>query len=293
MIWIESTNLASSLNSTFANKINLGDEGAPAPVSAAPVKEVVKKSTSSKKADTAPAPKPNARSNKKPAATGNEAAFRNRDNGRAANRSKPVDAPAAAANKRSRGPRADKHSNTGKVDTDKKVHKGWGDDKKKADDEAAGEEIAKEEIAEDAAEESSPAEEVDNSLTLEQYLESLKVNSVDSSDRQVRKANEGADDKWKTANELSRKEQESFVAASKSKTVRSKERKEKVFIDFEPVLGPSTSERPARRGGDRRFNNGGRRESNRGGRGGAQRGARKPTAAVNISNPDEFPVLGA
>jgi hypothetical protein len=261
----------------------------------------VKKTTSSKKTDAAPAPRAGARSHKKPAATGNEAAFRDRNAGRAANRAKPTE-PASGDNKnrRAKNPRPDRHSQTGKTDTEKKVHKGWGDDKKKADDEAAGEEIAKEEAAADAAEEATATEEVDNSLTLEQYLEELKVKSAETeTERSIRKANEGVDDsKWKTS-ALEHKEQESFVPATKSKVLKSKAKKEKVLIDFEPILGAPSSERSERRGGNDRGPRGGDRRNARGGngpRGGAARGGRKPAASsqsVNISNTDEFPVLGA
>ncbi|KAF5102063.1 hypothetical protein D0Z00_000523 [Geotrichum galactomycetum] len=278
----------------------MGDDETPR-VSAGPVREVVKKTTTSKKADAAPAPRAGARSHKKPAATGNEAAFRDRNAGRAANRSKPTE-PASGDNKnrRAKNPRPDRHSQTGKTDSEKKVHKGWGDDKKKADDEAAGEEIAKEEAAADAAEEAAAPEEVDNSLTLEQYLEELKIKSAETeTERSIRKANEGADDsKWKTS-ALEHKEQESFVPATKSKVLKSKAKKEKVIIDFEPVLGSPSSERSERRGGNDRGPRGGDRRNARGGngpRGGAARGARKPAApsqSVNISNTDEFPVLGA
>lgn len=262
----------------------------------------MKKTTSSKKADAAPAPRASARSNKKPAATGNEAAFRDRNAGRAANRAKTTE-PASGDNKnrRSKNPRPDRHSQTGKTDSEKKVHKGWGDDKKKADDEAAGEEIAKEEASAEAAEEAAAVEEVDTSVTLEQYLEELKIKSAETeTERTVRKANEGVDDsKWKTS-ALEHKEQESFVPASKAKVLKSKTKKEKVFIDFEPILGAPSSERSERRGNDRGSRNGDRRgpRGGNGSRGGASRGGRKPAAAaptqsVNISNTDEFPVLGA
>ena len=259
----------------------------------------MKKPTSSKKTDAAPAPRPARSNNKKPAATGNEAAFRDRNAGRASNRTKSTEAaaPGAGANRRQKNPRPDRHSQTGKVDSEKKVHKGWGDDAKKAEDEAAAETIAKADADEAAAEEAAPVEEVDHSVTLDKYLEDLKIKAAETeADRQIRKPNEGSDDtKWKTANALDRKEQESFVPSTKTKVLRSKAKKEKVIIDVEPVFASPSSGRPERSGrGERR--GGDRRGAPRGGRGERRGGDRKSAAdnkPVNITNPDEFPVLGA
>lgn len=290
-----------SLNRGLCTTTNsLGDdtEEAPAPsVSAGPVREVVKKNTSSKKSDAAPAPRAARSSNKKPAATGNEAAFQDRNVGRSANRSKPTDAPAPA--RRQKNPRPDRHSQTGKVDTAKKVHQGWGDDNKKADDEAAGETIAKADAEVAAAEEAAPVEEVDTSVTLEQYLEELKIKAAEAdAEKQIRKPNEGADEgKWKTTNALDKKEQEAFVAASKTKSLKTKAKKEKVLLEIAATFAPPTSGRPERSGRGERSDRGDRRGAPRGGRG-DRRGDRKSgastasKAAVKM-NPDDFPVLGA
>lgn len=290
----------------------LGDDAEETPrVSSGPVREVVKQTTSSKKADAAPAPRAGGRAgnnnnNKKPAPTGNEAAFKDRNAGRSANRSKPTDGPAPSNNnnRRQKNPRPDRHSQTGKVDTAKKVHQGWGDDNKKAEDEAAGEKIAKDEAAAAAEEEATPVEEPDTSVTLEQYLEELKIKAAEAdAEKQLRKPNEGADDaKWKTTNALDKKDQEAFFAASKAKTLKTKSKKEKVLLEIDATFAPPSSGRPERseRSGrdDRR---GGRASGPRGGRAGRGPSDRKnagPSSAskaksVNIANPDDFPVLGA
>lgn len=297
--------------------VSLGDDNEESSIPrqvAGPVRDVLKKPTSSKKTDTVPAPRP-ARSSagaKKPAAAGSEAAFKDRSAGRDANRKKSTDAPAAGsagANRRQKNPRPDRHSQTGKVDTAKKVQQGWGDDNKKAEDEAAGETIAKVDAAEAAAEDATPIEEPDLSVTLEQYLEDLKIKAAETeADIQIRKPNEGAEGKWKTTSVLDKKEQEAFVASTKTKVLRSKAKKEKVLIEVEPVFASPSSGRPERSGGDRRGGDrgdrserrggdrGDRRGAPRGGRGDRRGGDRKPAPAakaVNITSADEFPVLGA
>ncbi|ANB12977.1 Stm1p [Sugiyamaella lignohabitans] len=276
----------------------LDDEDSPSvPVSSGPVKEVVKNTTSSKKADAAPARANPARAtgNKKPL-SGNEAALKDKNVGRANNRSRggaEGETPRSKTNNR----RFDRHSQTGKTDSDKKVNKAWGDDKKKLDDEAAAESIAKEDATEAESAEAAPAEEeADNTKTLEEYYAELNAKNAElNASRSARKANEGVEDaKWANANEV-KKSDEELVPEARSKAVRTKTRKEKTIIEADVSFsGPARpannrgdrSERPARggaRNGPRRNN---ANNNNQGrGRAGAQ-------AKVNITSQADFPTLG-
>jgi len=302
----------------------LGDD-VEEPVAATPKADVVRKSTSSKKSDEAPA-KANAKPSRKPQPTGNEAALKDKNVGRQVNRSKGDDSvkpsPAAvAAARKSTGPaRPDRHSQTGKTDTEKKVTKGWGDNRKKLQDEAAGETIAKEDAV-DAADESEAAgnveiDEVDNTKTLDEYFAELNTQnaSLNNISRSARKPNDGADDKWKNASELKHEDETAqLLEASKAKTLRQKNRKEKQILEANLTFASPRSERSERpersgRGGSERGGSS-RGGSSRGGRGGSERGGnynnsnprrsarpgppRSSAPAVNILNKDEFPTLGA
>ena len=79
----------------------------------APSREVVKKNTSSKKSDAAPASADPAKAKKKKSPTGNEAALKNK------NFNKDVAPPQSTATKHSKKP-LDRHSRTGKTDSKKK-----------------------------------------------------------------------------------------------------------------------------------------------------------------------------
>lgn len=179
------------------------------------------------------------------------------------------------------------------------MNKGWGDNRKQAQEEASAENIAKADEKADASEDAESAEvveESDNTKTLEEYMEEVRAKTASLNVRHERKPNEGSDDsKWQNAAELV-KEEVAFVPATKTKTVRSKTKKEKQILEADLSFeAPQQS-----RGGDRGDRRGPRRGGNdrRGGRGGNNArsgkpaGARRP-APVNVTNPDEFPTLGA
>lgn len=82
----------------------------------APSREVVKKNTSSKKSDAAPASADPAKAKKKKSPTGNEAALKNK------NFNKDVAPPQSTATKHSKKP-FDRHSRTGKTDSKRNCNK--------------------------------------------------------------------------------------------------------------------------------------------------------------------------
>lgn len=198
------------------------EEVAPAPMP----KEIVKKTTSSKKADVAPASADPARAKKnKKVVTGNEAALKDKAN------NKSVPAPAGGA-KREKKP-FDRHSRTGKTDSKKKVSQGWGDDRREADDEAAGLADANAEIAAEIKDEpAAPA-----GKSLKEYLaEQQQLEGALGVKTAVRKANEGAEDKW-TSFDVIQKETLSFVEATSGKKIRQRAPKEKKLLDFTASFG--------------------------------------------------------
>lgn len=197
------------------------DEPAPVPMP----KEIVKKTTSSKKADVAPASADpaKAKKNKKPL-TSNEAALKDKTN------NKSVAGPVGGA-KREKKP-FDRHSRTGKTDSKKKVAQGWGDDRREIDDETAGLADANAEIASEVKEEpAAPAgKSLKEYLAEQEQLESLnKANAA-------RKANEGAESKW-TSFDVIQKETQDFVGATSSKKVRQRAPKEKKLLDITTSFG--------------------------------------------------------
>lgn len=188
-------------------------------------KEIVKKTTSSKKADAAPASADpaKAKKNKKPL-TGNEAALKEKAN------NKSVAAPTGGAKREKKS--FDRHSRTGKTDSKKKVAQGWGDDRREADDEAAGLADAAAEIAAEAKEEAAPA-----GKSLKEYLaEKEQLESALGNRAASRKANEGSEDKW-TSFDVIQKETSAFIEATSSKKVRQRAPKEKKTLDFTSTFG--------------------------------------------------------
>ncbi|KAA8911899.1 hypothetical protein TRICI_003692 [Trichomonascus ciferrii] len=258
------------------------------------VPEVVKKNTSSKKTDSAPAKAdPKRASNKKQSVGGNEAAFRDKGVGRANNRAKGAPEDTARRNPKGSGSRPDRKSQMDRRDTDKQVKKGWGDDKKQLDEEAAAASIARDdELQEDA--DKTGEQQVDNTMTLEEYFAQLSTKNADlSKTRSVRKPNEGVDDsKWANAEEVHRTE-EAFFESQKQKSLRQKQRKEKQTLEPTLTFVSEREQRPAR-GGAR----GGARGNARGGARGGNKQSSKPRAGdrskttVNINNTEEFPTLG-
>ncbi|KAJ1951855.1 hypothetical protein EC988_003871, partial [Linderina pennispora] len=152
----------------------------------------------------------------------------------------------------------DRHSGTGLVDSEKKEKQGWlGDDKATVED---GEKAA-EQAKKDGQETATPApEEVEEDVkTLEDYLKERATVSVDT-DREIRKANEAGVDKkqLKEAVQFSREEDVFFAPVATQKSRKSKNQKEKVFVDIEQRFvdeqrrGAFRGGRGGQRGGDRR-----------------------------------------
>lgn len=144
-------------------------------------------------------------------------------------------------------------------------------------DEQAGEALAKADQKDDAAEadaEVAEPEPEDNSKSYEEYLAELaeKKLALGSGVPEARKPNEGSkqNKKWQTAKELSKEEEEDFVAASAGKAKRERERKQKQVIDIDQRF----VEAPERSGGRGGFRGGrGRGDGpSRGGRGEGFRG---------------------
>lgn len=202
-------------------------------------KEIVKKNTSSKKADVPPpsADPAKARKNKK-TPTSNEAALKNKTDNKA------VPGPADTPAKHEKKP-FDRRSRSGKTDSKKKVKQGWGDDKKELDYEAKGEADAEAELAEEAKQ--APAAPAGKSL--QEYLaEKQQAQAEFGGARVIRKANEGSEAKWTSA-EVIQKEQANFIEGSSSKKYKQKAGKEKKLLEFDAVFADEKPKFTERKGG--------------------------------------------
>lgn len=202
------------------------DDTVPAPLP----KEIVKATTSSKKADVPPpsADPAKAKKNKK-APTGNDAALKSKTN------NKGTPGPSATPSKHSKKP-FDRHSRSNKTDSKKQVKQAWGDDKKELEDESRAEADAAAELAAEAEE--NPAGPAAKSL--QEYLAELQAKEAAlGGAKVVRKANEGSEAKW-TAAEKIEKEQISYVEPSSAKKTKQKSQKEKKFLDFNAVFADET-----------------------------------------------------
>ncbi|TRM66136.1 hypothetical protein BD626DRAFT_486826 [Schizophyllum amplum] len=218
------------------------------------------------------------------------------------------------------GQKFDRHSQTGRTDSDKKIHQGWGGDEATSElkaEETGEADASAEARAPEADGEVAPGtpaaeknegsrprrerepEEEDNTLTLEQYLaQKQELTAVPK--LETRQANEGADDKiWEGAVPLQKPEEDAYFAGkNKSSAPKSRgEKKEKVFIEIDARF-----ERPSRggRGGRGGFEGRGRGEGRgegrgrgvRGGgrgRGGRANGAEAP--AFSVDDETAFPSL--
>ncbi|KAH9082157.1 hypothetical protein EDB83DRAFT_2336794 [Lactarius deliciosus] len=192
------------------------------------------------------------------------------------------------------GRQFDRHSGTGKTDSDKKIHQSWGGD------EGDAERKAEEAGTTDAQAEGAAASTDDwgastNTISYDQYLAQLKETAAASIPKLegVREANEGADNVWGDVTEHKKNEDDVayFVGKSKTTTKARAEKKEKVYIEIDARF-----ERPSRggrgRGGER--GRGAERERGRGsGRVGGTRGGRANGAggAVNVDDETAFPSL--
>lgn len=208
------------------------DNVAPAPLP----KEKVRLTTSSKKADVPPASADPARAKKnKKTTTGNEAAIK----GKADNKN--VAAPSSTPSKHQKKS-FDRHSRTGKTDSQKKIRQGWGgDDKRELEDEtaAAGDAIA--ELEEDNAPPTAAAKSLQD-----YYAELQKAENELGGRKPARKANEGAEDKW-AANEVIVKKTEAYVESTSVRKQKQKAAKEKKFLDFSAVFADSDRPAPAKK----------------------------------------------
>ncbi|KAK6202333.1 Stm1-domain-containing protein [Scheffersomyces amazonensis] len=243
-----------------------------------PVKEVVKKNTSSKKADVAPASADPAKAKKKAKVTGNEGALKSK------NDNKDVAAPSSTPAKHQKKP-FDRHSRTAKTDSKKKLKQGWGESEdREAEGEVEGEADANAELAAEDAEEDAEPEVAKRSL--QDYFAELQLKQQElGASKQVRKANEGAEEKW-TAEEILEKRQAAFVESTAAKKSKAKAAKEKKFLEIEAHFADETpqqsrgsfrGDRGSSRGsrGTTRGGRGASRGSTRGARGGASTGAKK------------------
>ncbi|KAL4991371.1 Stm1-domain-containing protein [Aspergillus falconensis] len=234
-----------------------------------------------------------------PRATGNEAAFRDRNAGSRNNREKPIDEAGKESNVRydrgGRPARRDRQSRTGQADTRKQVNQGWGnqDGEKTWDDEKAAANIAKA----DENEPQTPAEEAeeaaDKSKSFADYL-AEKAAREDLSAKPVRAPNEGAKtDKWANAKEFKRNEdEEAYIPGKEKESKGTKQRKEKNYLDVDMrFVEPPRTGGGAPRGRGRGGRGAGRgdRGSGRGGRGNGPRSERPAPVTVDEKN---FPSLG-
>ncbi|KAF8642329.1 hypothetical protein AX16_009598 [Volvariella volvacea WC 439] len=218
---------------------------------------------------------------------------------------------------RGRGRQFDRHSATGKTDSDKKIHQSWGGDDGKTElkvEQAATVDAAAEGSGDWGAGENTAAdwgtpaadapaaegdklererpprkerepEEEDNTLTFDQYLAKQKekesaVPKIES----IRKANEGAGaDIWKDVVPLQKTEEEEayYVGKGKAAPKARNKKEEKVFLEIDARFERPDRGRGRGRGGDRGRGRG------RGGRG----GARQNGPALNVDDETAFPSL--
>ncbi|CAE7215746.1 unnamed protein product [Rhizoctonia solani] len=226
-----------------------------------------------------------------------------------------------------RDTRPDRHSQTGKVDTEKRVNSGWGAEEGRTELAAeqsgaadatvdagnewgapatgdwgapAGEEAEnKPTEGEEQAERPPREEEEDNTITFSEYIANKKASDAVPGRLAARAANEGADNTlWKDAVQLQRDEDEDtyFVGKTKSAPKARTKKDEKIHIDIDARFPPV--ERGGRgRGGDRGRGDRGRGDRGRGDRDRGDRGrgggyGRRPTDAnLDVSDESAFPSL--
>ncbi|KAH7588460.1 Stm1 [Nakaseomyces glabratus] len=239
-------------------------------------KEIVKKSTSSKKADVPPPSADPAKARKnKGKLSGNEGAIRDKKAGRDNNRARDVGSSATARRNNDRK-MTDRHSRTGKTDSQKKINQAWGDNDRELTVEEQAKRDAESELAEDAeAPETQPAG--PQKMSLADYM-----NQVDNNDLnkvpEARKVEE-------TLQAEAKSDVPDYAPATKTKAVKSKQLKTKEFLQFDATFSDNNRDNrdSNRRGGFRgnsRGGRGGNRGGNRGGKSNSSRGG-KNTAEVN------------
>ncbi|RYP66432.1 hypothetical protein DL769_006033 [Monosporascus sp. CRB-8-3] len=263
---------------------------------------------------------------------GNEGAFRDRNAGSASNHRKPVEEVSRPGVKGGRGAREqggrggryprtrdDRHAknfNTG--NSEKQAAQSWGstDGNAEQKDEQVGEQIAQSELkeatAEDAETPAAEPEPEDKSISYAEYLaQQAEKKLALSSSLEPRKPNEGSkvDKKWANAKELTKDDDDEFIAGSGGKSKRERERKTKQIVEIDQRYVEPDRPRGGRggaRGGARGEGRGGRgrgegrggegRGEGRGGRGrGEFRGGRggREGASFNAIDESAFPSLGS
>ncbi|ODV78588.1 uncharacterized protein CANTADRAFT_269868 [Suhomyces tanzawaensis NRRL Y-17324] len=212
-----------------------------------PVREIVKKTASSKKSDVPPPSADPAKAKKKSKPTGNEGAFKAKPD------NKSVAGPSNTPSKHYKKP-FDRHSRSDKTDSKKKIKQSWGDS---TDREIEGEvEGLEDAVADLETESDAPQEPETPKKSLQDYFAELKLKQSElEGQKALRKANEGAEDKWADAEKIE-KQQEAYVQSTTNKKSKAKAQKEKkfleinaIFADEQPVRDESRSTRGGARGG--------------------------------------------
>ncbi|KAF9204550.1 hypothetical protein BGZ49_005160 [Haplosporangium sp. Z 27] len=196
----------------------------------------------------------------------------------------------------------DRHSGTGKVDSENKENNRLGDPTAAPFEAEKDAELSVEEAA--AAATPEPAEPEEVVKTLDDYLQEKAAKALKIALPEARAANAGSDDsKWKNAQILEVEETGDFIKMGKetvSKSRKTKKESKILFTDLdirytEPAREPTS--RSAFRGGrsgDRGSRGGDR--APRGARGGNNprpRGAPRSGASVNVDDQELFPSLGS
>jgi plasminogen activator inhibitor 1 RNA-binding protein len=200
-------------------------------------------------------------------------------------------------------------------DHEKQAAHGWGGQDGNAEyaDEKAGEAIAQQDEKEDAVAAGEPEggadgdaagepEPEDKTKSYADYLAEQAANKLSLSAQEIRRPNEGSKQKFPEGKELTRDEDDDFIAGQGGKAKRNRERKEKattVELDDQRFLAQQRDAFGGRgrgRGGDRggrgrgEFRGRGRGEGR--GDGNRGRGARGGQSGPNIQDSSAFPSLG-
>lgn len=211
------------------------------------------------------------------------------------------------------GRQFDRHSGTGREETEKSVRQGWGgvDGASAQKQEQGAKEDAKHEAEQNAQEDAAdkkaereaaqPEPEQDKTLTLDEYLKSQAEKRPQLAASAPRTVQE--DESY--GQRLDRGEGESYFAGTEKKTSAPRPRKEKQLVEIDPVYtspsmsrGSGNGPRGGGRGGGRggrggarggRGNGRGGRGSGRGGRSGGRGGNQGPV--VNLADENAFPSL--
>ncbi|KAI9315495.1 hypothetical protein BX666DRAFT_1878730 [Dichotomocladium elegans] len=175
----------------------------------------------------------------------------------------------------------------GKCDNEKKINQGWGR-AERAQEDAANDVLSPDDPAAEGGVQSgtqTPSSEA-NFMTLDEYLQSQAALNERFRKLEVRPPNEGSDNsQWKDTVPFEREDKDDFYFSGKEKDAKqkTKNKKEKVYLELD-----HPPHRPSGRGGRGRGGRG------RGGRGGNRgRGGRQNNTNINLSDDRAFPTLQA